>query len=80
MSSSIHPFILFSLTLELPRRLWVVTTGVLLLSAAGGSSVRSLVDFRYRSETTLSEHVRSRVECDVCRTCKKGKCDFVLVL
>lgn len=69
-----HPSTLlfyFPFTLELPRRLGVVTTGVLLLSAAGGgSSVRSLVDFRYRNETTLSEHVRSSVEWDVCKTCK----------
>lgn len=52
-------------TFELALRLWVVTTGVLLLLlsvAVAVTSVRSLVDFRYRSETMLSEHVLSNVE------------------
>lgn len=51
-----------AVTLELPRRLWCVT-GVLFWSV---TFVKSLVDFRQRNETTLSEHVRSSVECDVC--------------
>lgn len=52
------------LTFELPRRRWWDATGAALLSV---TAVRSLVDFRQQRDITLSEHVRSSVECDVCK-------------
>lgn len=53
-----------TLTFELPRRRWCDATGAVLVSV---TFVRSLVDFRQHNDATLSEHVRSSVECDVCR-------------
>lgn len=56
---------MFRLTFELPRRRWCDATGAVLLSLV--TAVRSLVDFRQLKDITLSEHVRSNVECDVCK-------------
>lgn len=55
---------MYGLTFELPRRRWCDATGAVLLSV---TAVRSLVDFRQHKDITLSEHVRSNVECDVCK-------------
>lgn len=58
----------WKLTLELPRRRWCdAVVGNSLLSV---TVVRSLVDFRQHNETTLSEQVRSNVECDVFNGCQ----------